>query len=118
MPIVGLVEGHLGERRGYPTRLTEARDAAAQGGRGTDRDVRRRKVTALAAIGGLALAGCTMATPIPGPNGERHALIECGASTPMANCYRRANQECPAGYTVLDEQHGFNRKQLRVRCEN
>lgn len=53
----------------------------------------------------LALAGCTSARTIRGPDGEAWLAISCTKS--QTYCWERAGMECPHGYDVADEQgHG------------
>ncbi|WP_036645395.1 hypothetical protein [Pantoea sp. A4] len=65
---------------------------------------------------GLALAGCSTAQKISRPDGKNEYLIQCGASSGWDVCYSKANEVCPAGYTDLDKDGGFNRKELRILC--
>ncbi len=64
----------------------------------------------------IALIGCTTANLIYEKDGKEALLIECGAAVSFSVCHDRAKQECPGGYTTLAERSGFNRKEIRVRC--
>ena len=81
-------------------------------GRGTGKIGRLAVCAALVAIA----SGCTTATPIHGTNGTPEILISCGAASPTSVCHDRAAKECPAGYTLIDEDKSFNRKEIRVSC--
>jgi hypothetical protein len=48
--------------------------------------------------------------------GKEALLVECGAAVSFSICHDRAKQECPNGYKLLSEDAGFNRKEIRVRC--
>lgn len=74
-----------------------------------------KRITA-AAVLLLLLAGCTTTQEIRRPDGTVEYLIACGASLGWNICYEKANQICPAGYTTLSEDAGFNRKELRIAC--
>ena len=74
-----------------------------------------RRITA-AVVLLLLLAGCTTTQEIRRPDGTVEYLIDCGASLCWDICYEKANQICPAGYTTLSEDAGFNRKELRIAC--
>lgn len=65
----------------------------------------------------LLLSACTTANEVYGPDGRPELLIACGASTPISVCHERAKDECPAGYALVDEHRGFNRTEIRVRCQ-
>jgi uncharacterized protein YcfL len=64
----------------------------------------------------ILLVGCTTANTIYEKDGKQAILIECGAAVSFSVCHDRAKQECPVGYTTLYENSGFNRKEIRVRC--
>ncbi len=64
----------------------------------------------------IILAGCTTANKIYSSDGKEALLIECGAAVSFSVCHNRAKEECPSGYTTLSENAGFNRKEIRVRC--
>jgi hypothetical protein len=61
---------------------------------------------------------CTTASKIYEHDGQEALLIECGAGLSFSICHERALKECPSGYTTLSETPGFNRKEIRVRCNN
>lgn len=51
----------------------------------------------------LTIAGCTTATEMYGPEGERLISIDCtAASGTMAPCYEKAAEVCPAGYRLIE----------------
>lgn len=62
------------------------------------------------------VSGCTTANKIYEKDGMEALLIECGAAVSFSVCHERAKQECPNGYNKLSEDAGFNRKEIRVRC--
>lgn len=62
------------------------------------------------------LAGCTTSNTIYEQDGKEALLIECGAAVSFSVCHDRAKKECPHGYRTLSEDAGFNRKEIRVRC--
>ena len=64
------------------------------------------------------MLGCTTANNIYEKDGKEALLIECGAAVSFTVCHDRAKKECPDGYTTLSEDAGFNRKEIRVRCNN
>ena len=64
----------------------------------------------------VSLIGCTTANKIFDENGEEALLIECGAAVSFSVCHDRAREECPSGYKTLSENAGFNRKEIRIRC--
>ncbi len=61
-------------------------------------------------------SACTNASKIYERDGQEALLIECGAASSFSICHERALKECPSGYTTLSETPGFNRKEIRVRC--
>ena len=71
----------------------------------------------LALLSGMALAaGCTTAQKIDRPDGTVEYQVACGAATGWGVCYSRAQELCPGGYKTLNEDQGFNRKELRISC--
>ena len=64
----------------------------------------------------LLLGGCTTTQEIRRPDGTMEYIIACGAGLGWNICYDKANQICPAGYTTISEDAGFNRKELRIAC--
>ncbi len=66
----------------------------------------------------LLLYGCTTANNIYEKDGKEAILIECGVAVSFSVCHDRAKSECPNGYKLLSEDAGFNRKEIRVRCNN
>ena len=73
------------------------------------------------ALYGLALSlltGCTTAEKVIRPDGKIQYQIACGAATGWDVCYRRANELCPQGYTDVEKIAGFNRKELKIQCED
>lgn len=63
------------------------------------------------------ISGCTTVAHIKGSQGEPIVMIECGAATSFSICYSRAAKECPSGYRTIEEDPGFNRKTLKVACD-
>lgn len=56
---------------------------------------------ALLFLFGTAALGCATATPINTGTGRSVFLIECpGAANSMSACVKKANELCPAGYSV------------------
>ena len=52
----------------------------------------------------LALAGCTTAQTMYGPDGRQYTRIECnGLALTHDACYARALEVCPQGYFLADE---------------
>jgi len=47
----------------------------------------------------ILLSGCGSTTRIDTPNGKGYAL-DCSE---LSECYFRAGQQCPKGYTVIDK---------------
>jgi hypothetical protein len=64
----------------------------------------------------VAATGCTTTQQIRRPDGSIEYLVACGSSLVWNVCYEKANEVCPAGYTTLAEDAGFNRKELRIAC--
>jgi hypothetical protein len=68
-----------------------------------------------------SLAACTSVTPIRTASGARSFLIDCSDMDSMPRCYRKANETCPEGYTVDNQQasDGFwtNTKTLTITCK-
>lgn len=64
----------------------------------------------------MLASGCTTSNRIFEKDGKEALLIECGAAVSFSVCHDRAKQECPNGYKTLSEDAGFNRKEIRVRC--
>ena len=64
----------------------------------------------------MAVSSCTTASRIYERNGREALLIECGAALSFSVCHERALKECPSGYTTISETPGFNRKEIRIRC--
>lgn len=75
-----------------------------------------RKALLLICSIGMLITGCTTSNRIFEKDGTEALLIECGAAVSFSVCHDRAKQECPNGYRVLSEDAGFNRKEIRVRC--
>lgn len=69
-----------------------------------------------ACVGVALLVGCTTAQRIDRPDGTVDYEIACGAALGWNICYDRAQKMCPAGYSTLSEDQGFNRKALRIKC--
>jgi len=74
------------------------------------------KVLVLILCIGVLTSGCTTASRIFEKDGIEALLIECGAAVSFSVCHDRAKQECPNGYRTLSEDAGFNRKEIRIRC--
>ena len=68
-------------------------------------------------VGLALLAGCTTAQKISRPDGSVEYQIACGAATGWGICYSRAEKECPQGYSTIEEDQGFNRKELKIACK-
>ena len=49
----------------------------------------------------LAVAGCTSSEAVPGPDGQSAILIDCSDAFSYGDCYREAEEQCPAGYELL-----------------
>lgn len=64
----------------------------------------------------LAFISCTTVSKIHERDGREALLIECGAAVSFSVCHERALKECPSGYTTISETPGFNRKEIRIRC--
>ena len=64
----------------------------------------------------MLISGCTTVNRIYEKDGKEALLVECGAAVSFSVCHDRAKQECPDGYITLSEDAGFNRKEIRVRC--
>lgn len=64
----------------------------------------------------IALAGCTAASTVRDGYGQEIKLIQCGSALSIALCHERAKEECAGPYETISEEHGFNRKTLKVRC--
>lgn len=63
-----------------------------------------RSITVAIISSVLAVSGCTSATEMYGPSGEKLVRIECsGAGTSMSACYNRAKDECPKGYKLVTQ---------------
>jgi len=75
-----------------------------------------RKTLILICSTSMFISGCTTANRIYEKDGIEALLIECGAAVSFSVCHDRAKQECPNGYKTLSEDAGFNRKEIRVRC--
>jgi len=76
----------------------------------------RNALILICSTGIFIFAGCTTVNKIYEKDGMEALLIECGAATSFSVCHDRAKQECPNGYKTLSEDAGFNRKEIRVRC--
>lgn len=74
------------------------------------------KALFLISVSVILVSGCTTSNRIFEKDGKEALLIECGASVSFSVCHDRAKQECPHGYKTLSEDAGFNRKEIRVRC--
>lgn len=70
----------------------------------------------IATISIAALSGCTTAQKISRPDGTTEYQIACGAAVGWGVCYSRAEKLCPDGYQTVNEDQGFNRKELRISC--
>lgn len=52
----------------------------------------------------LLLTACAKVTPMHDGEGGLKYLVGCyGALTPMSVCYAKADELCPAGYTMIDQ---------------
>ncbi len=50
----------------------------------------------------LLLGACAKVTEMREPGGGIQYLVGCyGALTPMSACYNKADELCPAGYTIV-----------------
>lgn len=65
----------------------------------------------------IMLCGCTTTQRISRPDGGSEFIVACGAALGWRECYGAAQRLCPQGYRTLDEDQGFNRKELRISCE-
>ena len=74
------------------------------------------RILILVCVVPLLVSGCTTANIIFEKDGKEALLVECGAAVSFSVCHDRAKQECPNGYKLLSEDAGFNRKEIRVRC--
>ncbi|WP_341519823.1 hypothetical protein AABC73_14825 [Pseudomonas sp. G.S.17] len=75
------------------------------------------KLLAVLVFAGVTtLAGCTTAQKIDRPDGTVEYQIACGAATGWGICYSRAQEVCPGGYKTIEEDQGFNRKELKISC--
>lgn len=63
------------------------------------------------------LGGCATAQKINRPDGTTEYIVQCGAGTGWDVCYSKANEACPSGYVDVSKESGFNRKELRVKCQ-
>ncbi len=57
----------------------------------------------------LMLASCASVTPseFRGPNGRTAYSMRCsGMGRTLDDCYRKAGELCPAGYTIIDRASG------------
>lgn len=63
------------------------------------------------------LTGCATAQKINRPDGSTEYLVQCGAGTGWDVCYSKANELCPVGYSDVSKESGFNRKELRIKCQ-
>jgi hypothetical protein len=53
----------------------------------------------------LLLSACAKVTEMRDPDGGTQYLVGCyGALTPMSVCYNKADDLCPAGYTIIDQK--------------
>lgn len=71
----------------------------------------------LALVGLTLLAGCTMAQRIDRPDGGVEYSIMCGSGTSWSVCYKRAREECPQGFNIIDLDDGPNRKVMQIACK-
>lgn len=67
-------------------------------------------------LGVIFITSCTTTQQINRPDGQKEYLIACGSATGWNICYDKANEICPTGYETLEENSGFNRKELRITC--
>lgn len=52
----------------------------------------------------LFLGGCAKVTEMREPGGGIQYLVGCyGALTPMSVCYNKADELCPTGYTITNQ---------------
>lgn len=56
----------------------------------------------------LVISGCATSQKVIRPDGAGEYLIQCGSGTGWNVCYSKANEVCPAGYTDLEKDGGFN----------
>lgn len=75
-----------------------------------------KRVLIVSCVTVMLTSGCTTTNRIFEKDGKEALLIECGAAGSFSVCHDRAKQECPNGYKTLSEDAGFNRKEIRVRC--
>ncbi len=75
--------------------------------------IRVRLALLVLAFAGLVVTGC--ATKILRPGGETEYLISCSGFG-WHDCYARANQFCPTGYSTLSEDGEVIHNELRISC--
>jgi hypothetical protein len=73
-------------------------------------------VLGVSCISALFLTGCTIVTPVPGPDNQKAYLIECGTLV-LNVCYEKADRMCPNGYTVISSQPTYNANSITVQCK-
>lgn len=68
----------------------------------------------------LILFSCAQSTEIVAPSGDQGFAIDCNSAyTSMSDCYKKASEVCPAGYTVESkdtDEHMANRS-LVISCK-
>lgn len=74
------------------------------------------RLSVIVFLASFGLIACTTSSKIYERDGREALLIECGAAVSFSVCHERALKECPGGYTTLSETPGFNRKDMKVRC--
>jgi hypothetical protein len=63
----------------------------------------------LSLLGLFALTACMPVSPSPfvGPNGKTAYSMRCsGFGRTIQECYQKAGEVCPAGYTIVDNSSG------------
>lgn len=62
---------------------------------------RGRKARAIVLLAAISLASCTSVSvkDVKGPDGKLAYALECSA---LEDCYGKAGEICPVGYTVID----------------
>lgn len=51
------------------------------------------------------------------PDGRSVYKIACGAAAPWSICLDQAAAVCPNGYEQLSMEAGFNRKEMKIICD-
>jgi hypothetical protein len=64
----------------------------------------------------LLLTGCATSSVVYDETGREALLVNCDAG--IAQCHKKAMQDCGGAYVLLDEFDGQYKQYIKVRCKD